>query len=620
MDHSLAITGFGRFCVIAGGEDRTRAFSPRARRSLAHLAIREVPVDRVQLAAELWPDAEPRRALGNLRRRLHELERAFDAVGVDDPLDLTRDRVALTPSVRWSTDVTRYAILSRDPTKADRAASLYREPVFPGIEDELLDRERDRLQTIQTELLTRLLDAAIGRGDAEAIASFAVAIVQLDALSEQTFAKAIAALNALGEHDRARRLFERLTQTMRTEVECEPGPLRSPNVLEKREIERVLQPLADRNEALRGPNAAAHFPNIERSMGEIREALDAAIVRERNPELGVRALAALSRFMFDRGHAVDAARWYDAALRKLPSDSPLRAEALYLRALVGRNLGNADHNLPAFEEAIDALRATPDDATLAKALLYAANAARMTGRIGLAHRHAREALAILERLDDPYLVAFARSALGAAAYAGGEVGVARAAFEQARSGFSALGARDDETLMLVNCARCAFADGAFDEARGALMHASEHAAASGNLYVQGHAAVGLSLLALDDGELDTAMLHAARVAAIASECADTELSVIALEAAAELFLALEEPARSRDALAAADGVRSEYLIARAPSEQSRCERLRERLVDRGLAVGTPVATPDVMMRSLLESVARYARLKPYSYAAPKSKY
>jgi DNA-binding SARP family transcriptional activator len=607
VGRGVAITAFGRFSVVADGDDCSRAFSPRARRCLAHLAIREAPVDRALLAAELWPDNDETTALGNLRRRLHELESAFERVGITEPLELTRDRVVLAPAVQWSVDVARYSILSRDPTKADRAAALYCEPIFPGIDDDVLERERRRLHGVQMELLTRLLDSGIGRGDAEAIAAFATAIVRLDPLSEQTISKAVSALNWLGEADRARRLFERLTQTMRDEIDHEPSPLILDDGVTEQAMARVLRPLVERGGALRGADAARHFAGIEREMDAIRAALDAAIVRERDLDLGVRALAALSRFMFDRGHAVEAVGWYDAAIPRLPRSSPLRGEAIYLRALVGRNLGNRDHNLPAFEEAVAELRGGEDRRTLAKAMLYASNAARMTGRVALAERHAREALEILQRVDDPYLVAFARTGLGAAAYALGNLAAARREFEHAREEFAVLGASDDETLMIVDSARCAFACGELDDAHRGLTLALARAAASGNVYVQGHAAVGLSLLALDRGDCPGAATHAARAAEIASGSADTELSVIALEAAGELFFALGEPARARDALAAADGVRSEYLIARSPTEQARCERLRGELLTTGLHVGVPVATPDVMMRSLLQSVAQYER-------------
>jgi DNA-binding SARP family transcriptional activator len=598
----VAITAFGTFCVVVGGEERTRVFSPRARRCLAHLAIREDAIDRVVLATELWPDADQTSALGSLRRRLHELETAFQHLGLADPLALTRDRVALAPAVQWSIDVAQYAILSRDPTKVQRAAALYREPVFPGIDDDVLERERRRLHSVQMELLTHLLDLAIRQGSPETIALRANAIVRLDPLSEQSAAKAITALNDLGETDRARRLADDLAESMRREADAKPEALNLDGRLP--DARRILAPIVDRAATLRGASASRYFGDIETRMPEIRTALDAAIVRETDVELGVRALAALSRFFFDRGHALEAFRWYEAAIPRLSESSPAYAEALYLQALVGRNLGNPDHNLPAFERAIAILRGSSDRVTLAKAMLYGSNAARMTGRIERSERLAREAHGILIESGDAYLIAFSHSALGATAYALGQLDAARSELEEARAGFAACGARTDEALMLVNVGRCAFGQGDLVTAKELLTRALRCAAESKSLYVKAHAEVGLALLALDLRDLSHARQHAAAAAELSLNGSDTELSVIALEAAGELFLALGEYARARDALAAADGVRSEFLIARAPTEHARSERLRAELARRSLLIESGIGAADVMMRSLLQSVAR----------------
>jgi DNA-binding SARP family transcriptional activator len=592
--------------VMADGRDRTALFSPRSRRCLAHLALRAEPVDRGLLAAKLWPETSEASALGSLRRRLHELEAALDAVGFDRPVERTRNRVALAPKVQWSIDVTRYTILARDQAQAERAAALYEEPLFPGIDDEVLERERLRLRDTQMELLTHLLDLAIRQSDPEAIASRANAIVRLDPLSEQSVAKAVAALNGLGEADRARRLFDGFAASMRHEVDAEPIALDLDGHVA--DVRRILGPIADRAATLRGASASRYFGEIEAQVREIRSALDAAIVRETDVELGVRALAALSRFFFDRGHAVEAFRWYEAAIPRLPESSPLLAEALYLQALVGRNLGNPEHNLPAFERAIAALRRGSDRATLAKAMLYGSNAARMTGRIERSEELAREAHAILQKSGDAYLQAFAHSALGATAYADGRVDEARRELEEARTGFAACGAGADEALMLVNVGRCAFGLGDPATAKELLTRALTRAAESKSLYVEAHAEVGLALIALDGGDVRAARRHAARAAELSLNGSDTELSVIALEAAGELFLALGELARARDALAAADGVRSEYLIARAPTEHARSERLRAELARRSLLIESGIAAADIMMRSLLQSVARFYTL------------
>ncbi len=298
--------------------------------------------------------------------------------------------------------------------------------------------------------------------------------------------------------------------------------------------------------------------------------------------------------------------WFESAIGRL-TRSPLRAEALYLRALVGRNLGNADHGLPAFEEAIAELREVGDATTLAKALLYASNAARMTARVPLAMGLANEALAILKGNGDAYLIAFARSAIGAAAYALGRVEEAAGEFGRARAGFAQAGAGDDECLMIVNVGRCALAAGDLVAASENLSRACDLAAMAGNVYVSGHAEVGLTLTSLESGELDSARIHAARAADLAAKGSDLEIAVIAVEAAGELFLALGEHLRARDAIAAADGVRAEYLITRSPTEHARAQRIRDELAVLGQKTGAAIAAPDIMMRSLLQSVARSYR-------------
>ncbi|HEV3092566.1 MAG TPA: BTAD domain-containing putative transcriptional regulator [Candidatus Cybelea sp.] len=622
MDRGVTITAFRRFSVVENGEDRSDRFSPRARRLLAHLALRLEPVHRAALAAELWPDLADCSALANLRRRLHELESALQSVGLSGAIERSRDRVALAPLARSAIDVTRYLSLAADAARAGHAVALYDEPVFPGVDDETLERERRRMHALQLELLARLLERALGRGERGAIARLGHALVRLDPLSEATIHRAVETLRELGDADAARRLYDHFTAAMRAEVDAEPdsgvpepdsgvpepsapGTVEERSRARERRMRHVLAPIVERGALLRGPAAGEHFDAIEAQMDEIRSALVSAIEERLDVLLGAQALAALSRFFFDRGYAPQAIDWYRDVVAALTPRSPLRAELLYLSAVLGRNLGNAEHNLPAFDLAIEELRAAGgDSATLAKAQLYASNAARMTGRVELASRLASEALTSLLSLNDEYLVAFARSAVGAAEYARGDLTAAREEFRRAAQGFARLEAGDDETLMLVDVARCDLALGLLNRAEANLRTAAARANAGGNLYVEGHAQTGLTLIALDRGDEPRARTHAARASEIALGCSDMELAVIAVEAAGELFASLSEWLRARDALAAADGVRSEYLIARSPTEHVRCERLRATLTSRSLAIESPVGAPEVLLRSLLGSVAR----------------
>ncbi|HTU80785.1 MAG TPA: BTAD domain-containing putative transcriptional regulator [Candidatus Acidoferrales bacterium] len=363
----------------------------------------------------------------------------------------------------------------------------------------------------------------------------------------------------------------------------------------------VLEPYVAANYELRGAHAADRFDAIERSMDDVRAALDSAIVAGLDVELGARALAALSRFLFERGHAMEARRWCEAAVAQLDASSPVRAETLYVRALMGRNAGRFDAGLAEFEEAVAALRASGDAATLAKSMLYASNAARMTGNAERALDLAREASKILAGIGDPYLVAFARSAVGAANYALGNLLRARREFAAAGRAFAAIEARDDEALMLIDAARCDFGMGDLIATGHEFERGLSHALQTGNRYVEAHARISLGLHALDRGRPADARRQLAPAAAIALATNDVELSVIALEAAAELFAAENARERAVIAAAAANGVRAQACAERAPSERARYERLQRRVGGVAPPRGERSFDPGARMRSILGS-------------------
>jgi DNA-binding SARP family transcriptional activator len=603
MRSRLAIAVFGRFSVVANGVEFASSFTPRVRRVLAHLALRDESTDRALLAAQLWPDDPESAVLGQLRRRLSELSQAFTRCGVSGAIVATRDRIALHPDVAEAIDAVRYA--RGGTAKADtQRAGMYAEPLFPGVDDEFVDRYRRRFQAVQIDLLETLLREAEVRHDAAAIERRAYELLALDPDNERATA-AIPALQLLGQPALARRLDKHIREDDLLANEPQsPADAVAPTAIDFEQRRSMLSVLVERSAELRGAAGPLAFDALEENLESIRAALDAAILQRCDVELGVRALAALSRFFFDRGMAPEAAGWYAAAIPLLTDPSPERSEALYLQALVGRNLGRAEHNLPAFEEAIEALERCGDRSTLAKALLYASNAARMTGSTVRAESLAKRALEIVEGLRDAYLTAFAHSALGTNAYARGDFERALREFETARDGFAAAGAVDDEALMAIDAGRCRFARGETEEPERAFRTARERALATSNRYVEAHADVSLALIALDRGDLSVAGEYLARTSSIAVEGNDVELEVIAVEAAGEYFLHAGEWARARDALVAADGVRAEFLIPRPPSDHDRFERVRTALADTPFAASGPVASATVLMRSLLGSVAR----------------
>lgn len=613
---SLAVVTFGRFSIVRDGTDVTSLVAPVLRRVFAHLLLSDGPCDRHMLAAELWPEAPEAAAAANLRRRVHELGRALERLDVAQPLVRHATTIGLAPAIRDASDLVRYRRALADGDDIG-AAHLYVEPVFPGIDDDWLTRERERLHVRHVEIATTILESALRAANVSGIYDAARTLLDLDPLSEELQRRAIAALQALGEDDRARRLFDRFAQTMRKEIGVEPEALvtnyprrRRPTARKVdgerlRRIEAVLAPIAARGAELRGAHAQRSFGDLERQMDAIRSALESAIVREGNVDLGVRALAALSRFFFERAYTLEGRRWYDEALIRLAQPSALRAEALYLRALLGRASGTPSFDQHEFEIAIEELREFGDEMTLAKALLYAANAARMYGNGEEARTFALEAQRIVSAHGDAYLVALGHAALGAAAYTLGDLDTAQHEFMSAIRIYHRLGASSDEALAISNVGRCFFGRGDARRAEPMFRKALALALQCGNRYAEAHARLSCALAAIDRRDIAAARPDIARASEIALGASDAELSLITLEAAAELWVREGAYERAASAMTSADGVRKATTIGRPPTDRIRCDETRDAAAAHAVPTQSAVRAPETTMRALLGVMSLY---------------
>ena len=187
----LRIAAFGGFTIFAGNDDRTAAFSARLRRCIAHLVLHGDAVDRRSLAFELWQDVPEARAVANLRRRLHELSAAFASIGCPKALERSPAGVRLAAFIREGCDVRDYLHKKNDPASAARAAAIYAQPIFAGVDDEWLDSARERMRAEHVELLCTLLDRSIAAKDPIAIVEHAEGVARYDPSSEAAIAEAV---------------------------------------------------------------------------------------------------------------------------------------------------------------------------------------------------------------------------------------------------------------------------------------------------------------------------------------------------------------------------------------------------------------------------------------------
>jgi DNA-binding SARP family transcriptional activator len=125
---------------------------------LAHLALAERPRSREALCALLWPDYEPERARGALRRTLSTLRKGIG----EQRLDTSGDSVALLPGDGVVVDVYRFRELAASEAGLAAAAEAYGGELLEGFS--LRDSpEFEHWQAVEADALRRELGAVLGR-------------------------------------------------------------------------------------------------------------------------------------------------------------------------------------------------------------------------------------------------------------------------------------------------------------------------------------------------------------------------------------------------------------------------------------------------------------------------
>ena len=124
---------------------------------LAHLALTDRPRPRDALADLLWPDADPERARGALRRTLSSLRSAIGA----ESLEATRDHVLLVRGPHIAVDVDRFRLL-RATGDPESAVDIFRGELLEGF----AVRDAPDFETwvrAESDALSRELASALSR-------------------------------------------------------------------------------------------------------------------------------------------------------------------------------------------------------------------------------------------------------------------------------------------------------------------------------------------------------------------------------------------------------------------------------------------------------------------------
>jgi DNA-binding SARP family transcriptional activator len=239
-------------------EAKGRRLEPPARRSgrtlLAYLALHPGMHARGDLAARLWPDADPDRARMSLRTALASVR---STVGAHAPeaLVVTRDRIGLAAGVEVDAlDFRRLASEGRLP----EAVALVSGELLQGLDDEWALEARDEHSHRLIDAFLTLAAREREAGNLAAAVEHARNAVAVDGLFESSSRDLIRLLTAAGDRAAALAAYDRLRVRLERELGVPPSP-------ETREI-------ADEIRAAEPPSLPP-IPSAERLA---RDALDLA--------------------------------------------------------------------------------------------------------------------------------------------------------------------------------------------------------------------------------------------------------------------------------------------------------------------------------------------------------
>jgi len=229
----LALFGGLRLRGAEGQEINLRGKSNAA--LLAYLAMSGGQrLSREKLANLLWTDVgHDTDARTRLRVSLAALRSALRS-GNEDPIAADAEFVRFDPS-GMTIDVRRFeALAAQDDRKAlEAAAAIYVGDLLDGFDFVAqnstafagwLEAERERLRTIAARSLSRLVRLYLGEGDFDSAIRVGRRLIGIDDLNEDSYRLLMEIYALAGRRDQAVQLYNVLSDTLRRELDIEPGP------------------------------------------------------------------------------------------------------------------------------------------------------------------------------------------------------------------------------------------------------------------------------------------------------------------------------------------------------------------------------------------------------------
>lgn len=201
--------------------------SARARALLGYLVLnRDHLQSRTALASLLWPDLPESQARRRLRQALWHVARRVDDLPSSPYLLREGDLVGFNADLPHQVDVDMFDHLSQgeDIAAMAQAVRLYRGPLLPGIYDDWVLLEQERLRERWLTLLDRLTRAYHEAGEVEAAAETARMLLQADPWHEPTARLLMDLLAHQGRTGEALQVYLDLRGRLQADLGVAPTP------------------------------------------------------------------------------------------------------------------------------------------------------------------------------------------------------------------------------------------------------------------------------------------------------------------------------------------------------------------------------------------------------------
>ena len=221
MRHKILL--FGRPRILAYDHPMERHIKPSEVRLLCYLAIRGA-ARRQNIAFNLWPNEPEDAALGKLRRHLYNLRIAFESKNIGPSIIAAEDSTIHLNAESFWVDTTEFERLVAQPTQCQAAAELYTADLLEGYDDEWAIVERDRLRSLATSNLARLVTSLRSKRDFGSAIRYAERLLVFEPWREDIIRQLITLRYESGDRSGALNEYERFATRLHVDLSIDPMP------------------------------------------------------------------------------------------------------------------------------------------------------------------------------------------------------------------------------------------------------------------------------------------------------------------------------------------------------------------------------------------------------------